>query len=194
MNPFYTHRPHLINTLNSFDYSKPVRCLEFGTGDGSAEVFKDFTSKYSNLHVEVFETDRGWLDNMTEKYQAANYKFNFVDNWADVLKTLVTGVYDLAFVDSGTWDSRIEIIDAMKDNCRYIILHDYDYYNVSHYNAPLLPLDVLYDKLKELGIDISSCDETSFFAKYLNDFNLTSYADVKPPTLVFENKKLLTVP
>ena len=39
MNAYYTHQDTLNKILESFDYTKPVHCLEFGSGDGSSSVF-----------------------------------------------------------------------------------------------------------------------------------------------------------
>jgi len=53
MNAYYTHQDTLNKILESFDYTKPVHCLEFGSGDGSSSVF----NKYSEDFDLICETD-----------------------------------------------------------------------------------------------------------------------------------------
>lgn len=58
----------------------------------------------------------------------------------------------------------------LKNISSTIILHDYDYYN------------------KELIENIYSVGEHSFFDKYHNSFNLESFYETLPPTMIFTKK------
>ena len=172
MNPYYTHRKYLIEELNKLNYSKPVRVLEFGTGDGSAVVFRFFAYLYPDLKIESYETDFNWLRSMTDKYSADNYHFHLVDSWDNLFKEEpFNKVYDLAFVDAGPdFDARIKIIDFIKDSVKVIILHDYDFYN------------------KGIMEDHYCVGEGSFFGnKYSKDFILQGNNEY-PGTLIMVRK------
>jgi len=177
MNPYYTHQETLNNILSSFDYSKPVHCLEFGTGDGSSSIFHKFLSIHPNLIVESFEHDESWLNNMSEKYKIQNYSFNTVD-WENFdYEPLKTKKYDLIFVDQGDWDARIVTIDELKKHSKYIILHDYCYYN--NFRGGMTPTS---------DMDYNNFGKGSFFEKYNIDFDITSSTELFPPTLILKSK------
>ena len=168
MNPYYTHQKYLIEELDRLDYSKPVIVLEFGTGDGSASVLHLFAQKYPNMRIESFEDDFNWMQSTYKKYSVGNYHFHHVDSWDSFFADAVFNeLYDLVFVDSSPWDSRIMAIEAIRDRAKVIILHDYDYYN------------------KGVIDDIKSISEGSFYhTKYANDFTLEGKTEFYPETLI----------
>jgi hypothetical protein len=179
MNPYYTHQDTLNNILSSFDYSTQIHCLEFGSGDGSSSVFNKFSQSNPNLLVECFEHDENWLNSMSEKYKLENYKFNVVD-WNTIdYQPLKTKMYDLIFVDQGDWDARIVTIDEMKNNTKYIILHDYCYYN--GFGAGMTPTS---------DMDYNNVGEGSFFHKYSDMFEVIGKTELFPPTLILKSKNL----
>lgn len=174
MNAYYTHQKYLTAELEKLDYTKPVRVLEFGTGDGSASILHDFAKRYPNLTIESFETDFNWLRNMANKYPSDNYTFRLVDLWDELFKTeLFKGIYDLAFVDAGPdFDARIKIINYIKVKAKVIILHDYDFYN------------------KGIMEDHYFVGKGSFFGeRYSKEFILQGNSEY-PGTLVMRNKRL----
>lgn len=181
MNTFYTHREYLKTTLESFDYSKRVTCLEFGSGDGSSSIFNEFAKKHKNIEIHCFEHNEKWLNNMREKYQMENYVFSLVD-WGKLdYNTFESDYYDLVFIDQGDWDSRIKTIDELKDKVKYFILHDYCYYN--GFRGSVLKNG---DREKALGIG----ENTFFYEKYNNDFDMIVKTELFPPTLILKNKNL----
>jgi len=52
----YTQAPP-YQDIRALDFTKTVRCVEFGSGDGSGEVFKQFTERYPNLKVVCLKSD-----------------------------------------------------------------------------------------------------------------------------------------
>jgi hypothetical protein len=179
MNPFYTHQEVLNKILESFDYSKSVHCLEFGSGEGSSSIFYKFAKSYSNLSVDCFEHEEDWMDNMSKKYKLENYNFNLV-NWSNInYDELKIKKYDLIFVDQGNWNARIETIDKLMNYSKYIILHDYCYYNGFTPEIGYNP-DSNYNNF----------GKGSFFEKYNEEFSISSFTDLYPPTLIFKSKKL----
>jgi len=179
MNAYYTHQNTLNKILESFDYTKVVHCLEFGSGDGSSSVFNKFAQSNPNLTVDCFEHEESWLNSMSEKYKLENYNFNVVD-WLTIdYEKFKIKTYDLVFVDQGDWDARIVTIDELKNYSKYIILHDYCFYN--GFGPGMVPTpDMIYN----------SIEKDSFFYKYSEDFDLICETDLFPPTLILKNKKI----
>jgi hypothetical protein len=179
MNAYYTHQDTLNKILESFDYSTPIHCLEFGSGDGSSSVFHTFAQSNPNLTVDCFEHEESWLTSMSEKYKLNNYNFNVVD-WSTMnYDDLKIKNYDLIFVDQGDWDARLVTIDKMKNNAKYIILHDYCYYNGFGPGMVHSP-----------DMDFNNVGEGSFFHKYSVDFEVTGVTELFPPTLILKSKNL----
>lgn len=174
MESFYTHREYLKNELLKFDYTNTIKCLEFGTGDGSAVIFKELTDKYENLSVTSYESDFNWLTETKNKYENNNYNFIYTESWDDLLnEENFNDVYDLVFVDQSPWEVRIKTIDLLKNKTKVLILHDFDFYN------------------KGVCDDIFSIGSESFFHKKYNDvFTMVTHIEQLPPTLIMINKHL----
>ena len=174
MNAFYTHQQYLIRELRKLDYNKPCRCLELGAGDGSASVFRGFLIDNPNLDVRAFDTNEDWRDQMIRDYSHQNYHISFLNTWDEILDILSLGrdPWDIVFVDQEPWRARIESIDTLAHLARVIILHDYDYFN------------------KGVCENIFSVGEESFFAQYLDNFELEAQCMILPPTLIMRNKNL----
>ncbi|CAB4130326.1 hypothetical protein UFOVP117_368 [uncultured Caudovirales phage] len=178
MEAYYTHQQYLREILNLMDYSKPIKCLEFGSGIGSSSIFNEFCKINENLNVTSFESDLSWLKEMESKYSLNNYKFKEV-NWTDFnYEDLKKEQYDLIFVDQGDWDARIITIDELKNNSTYFILHDYCYYNGFRG----------YDTSDNNMIENSVDEGTYFHDRYSNYFDLTPKKDLFPPTLILKRK------
>lgn len=181
MNQFYTHQEYLRRTLDYLDFNNPIKCLEFGSGDGSSVIFNEYAKKYNNMTINCFEHDGKWLNTMKDKYSTQNYNFNLVD-WSNFDYTeLKKDSYDLIFVDQGDWDARITTIDELRDNVKYIILHDYCYYN--GFRGFSIP-----ESEKESALSVN--EGTFFHKNYSDDFEIISEIDLFPPTLILKNKNL----
>jgi 16S rRNA A1518/A1519 N6-dimethyltransferase RsmA/KsgA/DIM1 with predicted DNA glycosylase/AP lyase activity len=171
---YYTHRKYLRAALDKLDLSKPVTVMEFGTGDGSAVVFEEYTKKYPELKVISYEADASWHSAMSEKYSSSQYTFNHVQDWNTLLvPENFTETYEFIFVDQAPWEARTNTINLLKDKCKTIMLHDYDFYNDGFVS------------------DTKSVEPGSFFHnEYGNDFELIPEIEFYPPTLVMINKNL----
>ena len=165
---YYTHRKYLKAILQSFDYSKEIKVLEFGVGDGSSLIFNEFCKAHKNLKVFAYESNLNWYEITKEKYQLSNYEFTHLDD-LNCLSVSEDICYDLIFIDQSPWESRIKTIDSYINNCKYMILHDYDYYN------------------KGVCDNIYSVDDDSYFSKYLNNNRIIKgkYESL-PPTMIIE--------
>lgn len=174
MNPYYTHRPYLIKTLENIIISNNnAMILELGVGDGSSEIMNKYATQYKFLQIFGFETDYTWASLMNKKYGRQNYSINHIDNWSDTLYEKIIEQYnvdkfDLVFVDQTPWQARINAINKLDGRFVKLILHDYDYYN-----SPEAKYSTGYD---------------SFFKPYIDRYNLQAYFDILPPTLIFTIK------
>jgi hypothetical protein len=170
--PYYTHRKYLIDSLNSLSKNKKINILEFGVGEGSSLVFNEFALKNKNFNIMAFETDNSWLNETKNKYELDNYKFNYVNNWDELLiPENFNKEYDLIFIDQAPWEARIKTIDLLIEKSKIMILHDYDFYNKG-------VIEYIFDVGKD-----------SFFGKYLSEnILLQGFNEELPPTLIFLKK------
>ncbi len=167
-----SHKKYLTEELEKLDYSKLVHVLEFGTGDGSAAILRAFAKRNPNLRIDSYEDDLNWFHKTSGKYPADNYHFHQVESWDSFFgKAVLNESYDLVFIDSSPWDTRIQAIEAVKDSAKVIILHDYDWFN------------------KGVIEDIYSTGKGSFYdTKYGKDFTMQGYFEIFPGTLIMRKK------
>ena len=171
MNAYYTHREFLIRELDKLDYNKEVNILEFGTGDGSAEVLFEYAKKYPNLKIKAFDNNMDWVTSMKGKYELINYVFEFVSDWNHMLNSYsFLDKYDLLFIDQAPWEARILTLNRLGEISSVVIIHDYDYYNIG-----------VTSQIYNVGVG-------SFFEKYNNKFILEGNRSKLPPTLILTNK------
>jgi hypothetical protein len=172
MNPYYTHREYLEEELSKVP--KDAICLEFGTGEGSAPIFKKFAEENPEARIYSYESDYKWFTEIAAKYKALNYSINFVNDWNDFLaRKTFDKIYDLIFVDQNPWVARIQTIKQLKNKGKVFILHDYDFFNKGFYDS-----------------DIFSVEKGSFFhTNFEEDFVFEPHKKLLPPTLVLRNKK-----
>lgn len=157
-NDWATHQPVLYEIAKHTD--GPI--IEFGCGNGSTPLLhaickatnrllisidddevwvKQFAQKYINDGYE--EDNSGWhkfffVPGRTENTRDIDYWISFLDNF-DLLKTTS---FDLCFVDQHPGLARSETIRRLKDNVKFIILHDCDCYvsgqqELGHQLAPI---------------------------------------------------------
>jgi hypothetical protein len=169
---YYTHRPYIISELNKLIDSKKsstISILELGVGDGSSEVFNEFSQKHKNISIIGLETDYLWYNNMKAKYELPNYQIRYLESWQEPsYLDILNNNYDLIFVDQNPWEARIDAINKLYGNFQALILHDYDFYNP-----------------KESRFDIG---KNSFFGKYLEKYHISEFHSQLPPTLVMSLK------
>lgn len=171
-NVFYTHRKYLIEELEKLKNNKSVHILEFGVGDGSSLIMNDYASKYPNFKIESYETDEEWFKEMKSIYSLPNYKFNYINEWDNLLKPEnFNDHYDLIFIDQAPWEARTATLELLKHKSNVIILHDYDFFNKGFYDS-----------------DIYNYGKEGVFSKYLDIFNIVGHHELLPPTLVMNLK------
>jgi phospholipid N-methyltransferase len=158
-NGWYSHRLYLFKELISLNDG--VSILEFGVGDGSSILIHDYCKENKNAQAIAFETDKNWFLKIKDQYELENYKFILLENWSNLQQYLENKTYDLVFIDQSPWEARIESIDFLKNQCKTIMLHDYDFYQVN---------------------------DKDFFEKYREAFDLHFLNEKLPPTLIMRSK------
>lgn len=175
--PFYTHRQYLIEQIEKLDLTQPNIILEFGTGIGSGDVFKEYADKYPLLTIISYEHDVEWFNQMKTQYESTNYIFNLIE-WDNFdYNSLKNKHYNIIFVDQGIWIERARTVDEMIDNSDVIIIHDFDYFN------------------KQDSGFIQGCsniygtgDDTYWGYNYNSIMNIVAYSELLPPTLIMTKK------
>ncbi len=177
MHPFYTHQQYLKKEIENLDLSKELHILEFGSGIGSGDIFKEYTNKYKNLFVDCYEHEEEWFLKCKNDYESDNYKFNLID-WEKLdYSNFKNKKYDLIFVDQGIWLERSRTVEELQDFSNVIIIHDFDYFNKE---------DSGYINGCQ---NIYSTDNSTYWGlKYNEKFYLSAYSELLPPTLVLKKK------
>lgn len=176
--PFYTHQKYLRNELENLDFSKKIHILEFGSGIGSGDIFKEYTDKYpDNLIVECFEHETEWFNECNKNYGKTNYLFHLI-KWEEFdYNKILDKKYDLIFVDQGIWSERARTVEELSKNNDLFIVHDFDFFNKNDSGY----INGCYN--------IYGTDDSTYWGnKYNNEFNLESYCEFLPPTLVLKRK------
>lgn len=114
----------MVAQICSTSYAKNGRILI--SVDDNYEWLSKFTTKY--LGNGYNEDNSGW-----HKFYFVSGKKNDYDasHWITFLETneiFKTLNFDVVFVDQSPWMGRYETVMRLKDNARYIILHDCDYF------------------------------------------------------------------
>lgn len=148
-NVFATHQPVLYEIANNT--TGPI--IEFGCGDGSTGLLHEICRKSKRLLISI-DDDFAWISRFMKKYLGDGYtsdnsgwhKFFFVpgrtvkdndnpERWIkflDGFELLKTTQFDLCFIDQNPWLGRFETLKRVKGKARYIIIHDCDYFPMSH--------------------------------------------------------------
>ena len=169
-NPYYTHRPFLQRELDRLRLKRDSVVIELGTGDGSSLLMHKFAKQNPTCKIIAFETNPDWLTKQRDKYQLDNYVFHLLPSYSELRSVLTerADIYDLVFVDSAPWQSRIDCIEMLKSQASVFVVHDYDYFQ-----GQLLEVDI----------------EGRFWSRYSDDFTLEANFNKLPPTLVMTKKK-----
>lgn len=122
-----THRPHLMSILDKLIKSEQlVHVLEIGVGEGSGEVFSEYSKKHENIRILGLESNKIWLDATRERYETNNYHFKLA-NWTRLDDLELAKHYSLIFIDSAPYGSRIQAFKYLQDRFEYCMIHDWDW-------------------------------------------------------------------
>lgn len=128
-NDYHTHLP-LLKYL--FEEAKLInrgsKILELGCGLGSSPFLKHVQSEL-DLEIFSFETDKGWYDKIQNYYSGEKYTFMHINDWNELKPEMFEGVmFDFIFIDQSPWEARIVSALQFRNMCKFMAIHDYDYY------------------------------------------------------------------
>ena len=141
--PHATHQ-HVLKALLERT-SGPI--IEFGCGDSSTPLLHEHCKKTNRLLISL-DDNQDWLEKFSSRYlndgftpdNSGWHKFYFVpgkidnitpDHWVKFFERkneLMEIDYSICFVDQSPWKARFESIKRFKDKCRFVLLHDCNYF------------------------------------------------------------------
>ena len=76
------------------------------------------------------DSDPAWIGQFVGAMQTDTHRFAYVPDWkAALTNERISGVpWSVVLVDQGSWEARLQTIEALKNKVDYLILHDCDYY------------------------------------------------------------------
>jgi hypothetical protein len=134
--PFGTHRPCLIDLVKH----TTGNIIELGCGNSSTILIRDLI-KNTDRKLISLESNLEWL-NKFKHLEDENHKLFHInatnddndDNgkiWTDFIKnnTLINNLdFEVCFIDQSPWTARTHSLNYFKDKCKFIIVHDVDYF------------------------------------------------------------------
>lgn len=178
-NAFATHQPVLIELINRL--SKNGAVLELGSGLGSTELLHNLCLK-DNRPLLTVDDSQEWLQKYETQFKSPNHKYKLlpienINSDSEILNTK----WELIFVDQGSWENRVETVKVFKDICKFIVVHDSDYF----------PSTGLMGKVitKAIPLEVPAVVDHSDNFKYFKEFYPSKPwpAESGPPTLVGSN-------
>ena len=178
-NAFATHQPVLIELFNHL--SKDGAVLELGSGLGSTELLHNLCLKDNRSLLTVDDSEE-WLQKYEHQFTSSNHKYKLlpiesINSDSEILNTK----WELIFVDQGSWENRVESVKVFKDICKFIVVHDSDYF----------PSMGLMGKVitKAIPLEVPAVVDHYDNFKYFKEFypSKTWPAESGPPTLVGSN-------
>lgn len=128
--PYYSHQPVLAGYVERT--RGPV--LELGCGDGSTPMLHALCEPAGRLLISV-EADAAWASRFAP-LQTPTHELHVPRGWDDpeFMDSVPHLPWSVAFVDQGSWDSRVRAVAALADTADFLVLHDSDYYTVPSHN------------------------------------------------------------
>jgi hypothetical protein len=179
LNAFATHQPVLIEIFKHL--SKEGSVLELGSGLGSTELLHNLCLKDNRKLVTVDDSEE-WLQKYENQFTSPNHKYKLlpIEN-INYDKEILDTKWELIFIDQGSWENRVESVKVFKDICKFLVIHDSDYF----------PSTGLMGKVitKAIPLETPAVVDHSDNFKYFKEFYPSKPwpAESGPPTLVGSN-------
>lgn len=134
--PYGTHRPVLVEAIKN----TTGNIIEFGCGNSSTVLIKELI-KDSNRNLISLESNLEWFNKFKHLEDNNHHLFyvnaGFEDNddtghkWIDFIKntpSINNMDFEVCFIDQSPWTARTHALEHYKNKCKYIIVHDVDYF------------------------------------------------------------------
>lgn len=186
--PYYTHQPFFIEVLKNTQGN----ILECGCGDGSTLMIKDCI-KNTDRQLVTLESDLNWLNKYTHLANSSHTLYHVdADNidrletgnkWVDFIKQNNLNDFEIVFLDSSPWLSRVCCFNYFLDKAKVIIIHDFDYFPENNIIGTVVSRQIQDDKVKIVcNLDGVVKNYKLFYPPYAYFAGRTG-----PPTLVCSN-------
>jgi len=130
---FYTHQPYLSEMIKNTNGN----ILECGCGDGSTLMIKE-EIKNTNRKLVSIESNLEWFNKYKDLADTSHelYYINAGntdtmetgDKWVQFIKENISHDFDIVFIDSSPWLSRVSCLNHYLNLSKIIIIHDFDYF------------------------------------------------------------------
>ena len=187
-----THRPLLTDLVKN----TTGHIIEFGCGNCSTVLIKNLI-KNTNRKLISLESNKEWLNKFIH-LEDDNHKFFFVDAnkdydndntaniWINFIKNneiINNMTFEICFIDQSPWTARTHTLNYFKNSCKYLIVHDVDYF--PHYKkwGTILKTEEINGNIKH---EMDFSDIVNNFKTFYPPIELFA-ARTGPPTLLCSN-------
>jgi len=186
--PFYTHQPFFIEVLKNTNGN----ILECGCGEGSTYMIKE-NIKNTDRKLVSLESNLEWLNKYTHLQDSSHtlYHVNADNNncietaskWTDFIEEKQLNNFEIVFIDSSPWLSRLTCFEYFLNKAKIIIFHDFDYFPENNIIGEVTSKERYGDNVK------ISCDLTNIVKNYKLFYPPYKYfaSNTGPPTLICSN-------
>lgn len=189
-NPWGTHQPILSELLKCTSGN----IIELGCGDCSTLLIKNII-KNSNRKLFSLESDEGWL-NKYKYLEDTNHTLLHVPveksddsyskgkTWVNFIEEKLNNyIFEICFIDQSCWEARYETLKYFKNKCKFILVHDVDYFSRNKMFGTIV---TTYKEKNKIKYDITYDDIIK--SSYLFYPPLEYFAGpTGPPTLLCSN-------
>ena len=130
--PYATHQPILYTVASAIALGGNV--IEFGTGKFSTHMLHELAVG-GKFNIFSYDNNDGWIQKF-KRLECEFHRITPIDTWDATIQQILNDDvhYDLIFIDQAPWEARLESIKLLNNKCKYMIVHDCDYFQVHHDN------------------------------------------------------------
>ena len=189
---YSTHQPYLIEILKNTSGN----ILECGCGNGSTILLNNLLKNSSRKLISL-ESNLEWLNKytyLTNDYhklyhiEAGNDDVVETGNiWVDFIKKANLNNFEVIFIDSSPWYSRISCFEYYLNKAKIIIIHDFDYYLERNIIGSVIEKEVSYynnrEQIRIVQYKLNNVKNYKLFYPPKEYF----FGRTGPPTLICSN-------
>lgn len=192
VDPYGTHRPFLIELIK---HTKG-NIIEFGCGNSSTIIIKDLIKNTDRILISL-ESNLEWLNGF-RGLEDNNHKFFYINSgnddndetgkkWVDFVKNnkiLNNLDFEVCFIDQSPWTARTHCLNYFKDKCKFIMVHDVDYFPINNKWGKILNKNCCCNEFIKYEMDF--LDIVKHYKVYYPPFTYFA-CNTGPPTLLCSN-------